>query len=98
MNFRALVRDRIVAAGPRADLIALNRIARDYESAYRKAFGPRIRAASAFATLAMRPKAAAAVTALLQGLPGLLAFGARWAGKAARYETRQPAAHAAAAE
>lgn len=93
-----LLCERLVPAGPRASCSRLEEIARAYELAYRASFGPRIRAASAFATLAMQPKAAAAVTALLQGLPGLLAFGARWAGKAATYETRQPAAQTAAAE
>lgn len=93
-----LLCDQLVAAGPRAGRAALTGVANAYEGAYRASFASRIRAASAFAALAMQPAAATAAAVLLRGLPGLLVFGARWAGKAARYEARRPACPATAAE
>jgi 2-polyprenyl-6-methoxyphenol hydroxylase-like FAD-dependent oxidoreductase len=58
-----------------------NAIAREYETDYRRNFERRITASSAFALLAMRQSTAAAVAGLLGNVPGLLALGARWAGK-----------------
>lgn len=60
-----------------------NAMARDYEAAYRANFAQRIAASRVFAGVAMRPSAAGAVARVLQGLPGLLSYGARWAGKTA---------------
>lgn len=53
-----------------------------YEKAWRANFRMRMAAASLFAALAMRPRAAGVAAALLAGVPGLLGFGARCAGKA----------------
>jgi menaquinone-9 beta-reductase len=59
-----------------------NALARDYESAYRRNFAPRMRSARFFAALAMHPKLAPGVAQVLSKAPSLLAFGARCAGKA----------------
>ena len=57
-------------------------IAGDYERAYRSRFALRIRAASLFAMLAMRPRISATAAEVLAAAPQLLELGARWAGKA----------------
>jgi len=77
-----LLCERLSAAPTAASNACWNAIARDYEAAYRRNFESRIRSASAFAALAMRPRAAAAAAGLLKCAPGLLALGARFAGKA----------------
>ena len=59
-------------------------VGRDYAKAWRRSFAPRIRLASAFAHLAMRPRASAALLPLLQLWPGLLTAGARAGGKVRR--------------
>ena len=79
--------ERLVAAGSGADVRWLDGVAREYEAAYRSSFRQRIGAAAAFAALAMRPRAAAGVASLLEELPALLTLGARWAGKAANYNS-----------
>ena len=56
-------------------------IAREYEAAYRRSFGPRIRAAALFAATAMHPWSAAAAAGMLAAMPGVIGFGARCAGK-----------------
>ncbi len=56
-------------------------VGRDYAKAWRRSFAPRIRLASAFAHLAMRPRAASVLLPLLQAWPGLLTAGARLGGK-----------------
>lgn len=77
-----LLCERLIA-GPRcAGGVSWNRIARDYERAYRANFAQRIWAASAFAMLAMHPTGAALAARMLEAVPGLLAYGARCAGKA----------------
>ncbi|HUP93522.1 MAG TPA: FAD-dependent monooxygenase [Burkholderiales bacterium] len=78
-----LLCERLVAAPRSLRGSAWNAVARDYEAAYRANFAQRIAASRAFAAAAMRPSAAGAVAHVLQGAPGLLAFGARWAGKVA---------------
>ena len=57
-------------------------IAREYAAAYRSRFASRMRAAALFAAVAMRPWSAAAAAGMLASLPGVVAFGARCAGKA----------------
>ena len=57
-------------------------IARQYSSAWRRNFVPRIHAASLIAQWATRPRLVAATLPLLRGCPGLLTFGARLSGKA----------------
>lgn len=79
-----LLCERLVDARPASSNASWNALGRDYESAYRRNFAARIRAAAVFAALAMRPKAAPAVAAMLGNMPALLAFGARCAGKARR--------------
>ncbi len=59
-------------------------VGRDYATAWRRSFVTRVRLASAFAHLAMRPGASAALLPLLKRWPGLLTAGARVAGKARR--------------
>ncbi len=56
-------------------------VGRDYAKAWRRSFVPRIRLASAFAHLAMRPNASVALLPLLRHWPGLLTAGARVGGK-----------------
>jgi hypothetical protein len=53
----------------------------EYESLWRTSFAHRLRVAGAFAHIAMRPWAAAALWPLLQRWPGVLGRGARWSGK-----------------
>jgi flavin-dependent dehydrogenase len=60
----------------------LDRIAREYDAAWRAAFAGRIRAAAVFAHLAQQPLAVAAVLHALERFPDLLTFGARLSGKA----------------
>ena len=74
--------DQLIAATSRADPRQLNEIARRYEAAFRANFILRMRAAALVAGLAMRPRLSDAAAGLLDALPGLLAFGARCAGKA----------------
>ena len=52
-----------------------------YDAQWRRHFVPRLRLAAAFAHLAMRPAASAALMALLSRFPALLTRGAAWAGK-----------------
>ena len=77
-----LLCERLIAAPRAARAEDWNTVARDYEAAYRASFQKRINASPFFAMLAMHPAAAGAVAALLAKAPGLLAYGARWAGKA----------------
>ena len=56
-------------------------VARNYTRAWRRSFAPRIRAASAIAHWAMRPRLVAASLPLLQTWPNLLTFGAWLSGK-----------------
>ena len=52
-----------------------------YTKAWRKLFAPRIRAASVFATLAIRPRSAVVMRTVIRALPGVLTVGARLSGK-----------------
>ncbi|MBT9491402.1 MAG: FAD-dependent monooxygenase [Paucibacter sp.] len=54
---------------------------RAYAADWRRQFAPRLRLAAAFAQLAMRPRPAAALMALVRAWPALLTQGARWGGK-----------------
>lgn len=53
-----------------------------YAAEWQRQFAPRLRLAAAFAQLAMRPKVASPVLALLSRWPSLLTQAARWGGKA----------------
>jgi len=53
-----------------------------YAARWRKMFTPRLRIASVFAHMAMRPAGSAALLALLSRWPALLTRGAVWSGKA----------------
>jgi flavin-dependent dehydrogenase len=57
-------------------------IGEQYAAEWRRAFALRIRAAAAFAHLAMRPHANAPVRPLIRCFPHILTLGARFAGKA----------------
>ena len=57
------------------------RLAREYSSAWRRAFAPRIYAAAAIAQWASRPTLVAACGPLLGMFPGLVTWGARLSGK-----------------
>ena len=59
-----------------------SRIARQYDTEWRRLFRPRFLVASVFAHVAMRPTAARGLMAIAQVWPGLLSLGARWAEKA----------------
>ena len=52
-----------------------------YADEWRRQFAARLRLAAAFAHLAMRPRVAAPLLALLSGWPALLTQAARWGGK-----------------
>ncbi len=56
-------------------------VARSYARQWRRVFGPRLRLAAVFAQLAMRPRGAALLLALVRAWPGLLTRGAVWGGK-----------------
>jgi 2-polyprenyl-6-methoxyphenol hydroxylase-like FAD-dependent oxidoreductase len=77
-----LLCDRLAACGDelRGDgfsAAALAGVGGDYAKAWRRSFASRIRLASVFAHLAMRPGASAALLPLLRRWPGLLTAGAR---------------------
>ena len=57
-------------------------VARCYTREWRRHFAPRLRLGAAFAHAAMRPGSAALLMALARSWPGLLTYGAAWAGKA----------------
>ena len=76
-----LLCERLIAAPRGATTATWSAIGRDYEAAFRRNFAPRMRAASAFAALAMSRQAAAA-TGMFAAAPALLALAARVAGKA----------------
>lgn len=57
-------------------------VGRRYAEAWRRAFGPRLQLAAAFAHTAMHPASAASLVVLARAWPGLLTLGARFAGKA----------------
>jgi len=74
----------------RAEVLAggeLAAIGRDYATAWRKQFAPRIYAAALFAHLALRPATAAAALTIIRRFPHLLTMGARWSGKANQIST-----------
>lgn len=77
-----LLCERLIAEPRARGNVSWNRIAGQFEAAYRANFAPRIWAASSFAMLAMRPTGAAVAVRMLEAVPGLLAYGARFAGKA----------------
>lgn len=54
---------------------------RAYVTAWHREFAPRLRVASVFAHLAMRPLGAGLLMKVVQRWPGLLTQGARWGGK-----------------
>ena len=55
--------------------------ARRYAAQWRRQFAPRLALAAAFAHVAMRPVASAALVSITRRWPGLLTRGARWGGK-----------------
>lgn len=56
-------------------------VGRDYAQAWRRAFGPRIRAAASIAHWAMRPAAVQASLPVIRRFPRVLTWGARCSGK-----------------
>lgn len=77
-----LLCERLLAAPRAATSATWSAIGRDYEAAFRRNFVPRMRAASAFASLAMHRHAAAVAAGMFAAAPALLALAARAAGKA----------------
>jgi len=61
---------------------SLEEVGRDYTAAWRRSFASRIHASSVLAHWAMRPTAVALMLPVLRLLPSVLAWGARWSGKA----------------
>jgi flavin-dependent dehydrogenase len=59
----------------------IDAVAAGYDADWRAGFTLRIRAAAAFAHLAMRPAAAGALLPVLKLFPPILTLGARWSGK-----------------
>jgi hypothetical protein len=76
-----LLTDELIRAGPDADNAVSNGIGRRYEAQFQTNFASRMRWASLVATLAMRPQLSAPAMMAFERMPGLLDFGARWAGK-----------------
>jgi len=70
----------------------LDAAGRAYSQAWRNLFVSRIRAASIFAHIAMRPVCARSVTAILRRLPAALTWCAAWSGKIRSPESLRPAA------
>jgi hypothetical protein len=75
---------------------------RRYAADWRRQFAPRLRLAATFAHVAMRPRSADLLMALVRRWPGLLTSGARWGGKVrpmrpAQMPATVRAAHAAPA-
>jgi flavin-dependent dehydrogenase len=68
----------------------LERTARAYAAAWRRQFSGRIRAAAAFARLAMRPELTGAISSTVETLPSLLTLGALLAGKSKPYGSNAP--------
>jgi len=56
-------------------------VSRSYSTQWLHHFAPRLRLASTFAHLAMRPRSATVLTALARRWPALLTLGAQWGGK-----------------
>jgi flavin-dependent dehydrogenase len=77
-----LLASRLIARGP--NYYGWDSVGREYARAWRRAFGPRLRAAAVYAHWAMRPAAVAAILPLLRAFPTLLGWGARLSGKATR--------------
>jgi len=77
-----------LTAQPREALThaALEELGRDYASAWRHWFAPRIRAAALFAQLAMSPAAVALLLPLLRLFPAALTLGACCSGKRADWQ------------
>jgi flavin-dependent dehydrogenase len=69
-----LLAQRLLADGPAAGP--------GYARAWKRQFGPRLRAASVFAWLAMNNNGRAAAEQLIRAFPGILTWGARLSGKA----------------
>lgn len=90
-----LARRHIVRTKPRPEDLAA--IGRDFERAWRSNFVTRIRAATLFAQLAIRPATAGAVVALTKRMPAVLGLGAQWSGKAQPLRTPWPEGHAGGA-
>jgi flavin-dependent dehydrogenase len=64
-----------------ADYGALDRVGGEYATAWRRSFGPRLRAASLIAQWAMRPRLVAVTMPFIRCWPALLSWGARLSGK-----------------
>ncbi len=62
----------------------LRQARREYEAEWRRAFGPRVRAAAFFAQVALNPASANLSRIVLERFPALLSWGARWSGKNTR--------------
>ena len=77
-----LLTERLIAH--RRGRANLHAVGKEYARAWRRAFGPRLRAAAAFAHWAMRPSAVAVALPLLRVFPAVLGWGARLSGKATR--------------
>ncbi len=61
---------------------ALEKAGRAYEARWRRHLATRVRAAALFAAFSARPRGVALSVYLLERIPALLTFGARWSGKA----------------
>ena len=64
-----------------ADLGHLDAIGSEYGAAWARCFAPRVRAASVFAHVAMRPDKARPLLPIIRRFPAILTFGARLSGK-----------------
>ena len=76
-----LAAERRAIADPRRSGEAQRRLLRTHAATWQRHFAGRLRLAAAFAHVAMRPTASAAVWPFVRAWPGVLTQGARWAGK-----------------
>jgi flavin-dependent dehydrogenase len=63
--------------------LLINQRGHEYAAAWKRRFAPRIRAASLFAHLAMNDAASMVAMGVFRAAPGLVSFGAKFAGKSA---------------
>lgn len=78
---RLLARKQELRTETSRSAASLREVGADYATAWRRSFAPRIRLASAFAQMAMRPNVSRPLLPLLRRWPGLLTTGARLGAK-----------------
>jgi len=89
----SLLCERLIAhRGSTLTPAVLASIRRDYASAWRRNFSPRLYAAALYAHLFMRPSSTRITVAVMEQFPSVLALGARWSGKTDPLHSRRAVA------